>query len=286
MDGVSELNAAYVDAQYHRWKENPHQVSRDWQWFFTGFEWNALPESLPLDLSDREPMLRQLRVAELIYRYRDLGHLLACLDPLAACPTSHPLLDLAAFQLAESDLDRLFYTDLPPPDVRHQTLVSSLQSQDTSSKTYETTDQAPEKPTIQHGQATLRDILTLLKETYCHSVGVEYMHLQDPGERRWLQERMEPERNRTVLAPPAQLRILRKLTEASLFEQFLHSKYIGQKRFSLEGAEAVITLLDVLADSAATQGLPRSHPGYGSPWTPQYPGEPSCKTPRSGVLRI
>ena len=68
MEGVSELNAAYVDAQYHRWKDDPHQVTRDWQWFFAGFDWNALPESPALGVPDQESMLRQLRVAELIQR--------------------------------------------------------------------------------------------------------------------------------------------------------------------------------------------------------------------------
>ena len=220
MDVPFDWNADYIDAQYQRWKRDPNQVSRDWQWFFTGFEWGALPESGELGVCDRKQVLRQARVAELIHRYRDLGHLLACLDPLTACPVDHPLLNLAAFQLTEEDLDRTFYTDLASPA----------------------------------GQATLRSILSILRETYCSSVGVEYMHLQDPGERRWLQERMEPGRNRTVSDPPSKLRMLGKLTEATLFEHFLHTKYIGQKRFSLEGAEAIIVLLDTLAEQAASRG--------------------------------
>ena len=268
MEGVSELNAAYVDAQYQRWKDDPHQVTRDWQWFFAGFDWNALPESPALGVPDQESMLHQLRVAELIHRYRDLGHLLACLDPLAECPTSHPLLDLATVQLSEADLDRLFYTDLPltdtgrptldtgrlTPDTGRPTPGTRLPSQDTPLNSPGIADEAAEQPRVQQERATLRDILTLLKETYCHSVGVEYMHLQDPAERRWLQERMESTRNRTIPSPPQQLRILQKLTEASLFEQFLHSKYLGQKRFSLEGAESVLVLLDAVIDTAATHG--------------------------------
>ena len=98
----------------------------------------------------------------LTHRYRDLGHLLACLDPLAACPTDHPLLNPAAFNLTDDDLEREFYTQLFPG----KNLV------------------------------ILNEILMALKETYCRSVGVEYMHLQDPAERQWLQERMEPSRNR------------------------------------------------------------------------------------------
>jgi 2-oxoglutarate dehydrogenase E1 component len=220
MDVPFDWNADYIDAQYQRWKSDPHQVSRDWQWFFSGFEWGAFPDSEALGICDREQVLRQARVAELIHRYRDLGHLLACLDPLSACPTGHPLLDLAAFELSEADLDRTFYTD-----------IASLS-----------------------GQATLGTILRALRETYCRSVGIEYMHLQDPGERRWLQERMEPTRNQPALDPETKIHMLGKLSEATLFEHFLHTKYIGQKRFSLEGAEACIGLLDAVAEQAASDG--------------------------------
>lgn len=105
------------------------------------------------------------RVESLIYRYRDLGHLMVCMDPLSSCPTDHPLLNLGAFGLSSKQLDTLFYTRI----------FSDA------------------------GQARLRDILSRLKETYCRSIGVEYMHLQDPAEKRWLQERMEPVKNRPVL---------------------------------------------------------------------------------------
>ncbi len=254
MDGASDLNAAYLDTQYQRWKNDPQQVSRDWQWFFTGFEWGALPESATLGACDREQVLRQARVAELVYRYRDLGHLLACLDPLSACPTSHPLLDLAAFQLTEDDLDRSFYTDLPSLQARFQVQDANTEIPDDSHQSPDTRSQTQEELAFPSRQSTLREILEILKETYCHSVGVEYMHLQDPLERRWLQERMELVRNRATLDSQAKIHILRELTAATLFEQFLHTKYVGQKRFSLEGAEGVIAFLDTLIDAAGTQG--------------------------------
>ena len=162
---------------------------------------------------DEDQLLRQSRVESLIYRYRDLGHLLACLDPLAACPTEHPLLNLAAFNLTPQDLDREFFTRRFAPTTRSP-----------------------------------REIIQALKETYCRSVGVEFMHLQDPAERRWLLNRMEPMRNRPALEAPAKSRILTSLVRAALFEQFLNKKYIGVTRFSLEGGDALIAALDYLVD--------------------------------------
>ena len=214
--------------------------------------WLAAPGREAIGVCDRNELLLQSRVAELIYRYRDLGHLLACLDPLVACPTDHPLLNLAAFRLTEQDLDRKFYTDHLAGD----------------------------------GQATLRDILQALRDTYCHSIGVEYMHIQDPAERRWLQERMEPVRNRPQLDPSDQLRILDRLYHADLFEQFLHTKYLGQKRFSLEGAEAIMVLLDTSAAARRRAGMRGNHPGHGAPGAFECAGEFPGETVRCRVLRV
>lgn len=214
-------NADYIDSQYKLWKSDPGRVSHEWRLFFEGFDLAATPEYEGVGgVCDKAQVLRQSRVEELVYRYRDIGHLLACLDPLTSCPTEHPLLSLQAFGLSEEDLDRTFYT--------------------------------PHIPGMQ--EASLRDIIKLLKETYCRTIGVEFMHMQDPHERKWLIERMEPVRNRPALEDDAGLRILNKLYQAGLFEHFLHTKYIGQKRFSLEGAEAVIPMLDFLCRRAANLG--------------------------------
>lgn len=214
------LNAEYIDSQYQKWKSDPESVSRNWQAFFEGFELSAVPETVSTGFCDKSELSRQCSVQELIYRYRDLGHLLACLDPLRQCPTSHSLLDLPAFGLSDEDLDRQFHT---PPSL------------------------LPE-------QAPLKEILSALRETYCRSVGVEYMHLQDPNERLWLQERMEPKRNKPSFGKEEKVRILSKLCQATLFEQFLHTHYVGQKRFSLEGAEVVIPMLDALVRHAQRNG--------------------------------
>jgi len=214
------LNVNYIDSQYRRWKADPASVSRDWRYFFEGFDLAA--EQAP-DVSaacSEEQALRQSRVDALIFGYRHLGHLLACMDPLTSCPTSHPLLDLDAFGLESEDLESEFLA----PD------------------------------SIAKDRIALKEIIQKLKKTYCRSIGVEYMHIQDPEERRWLQQRMEPVGNRPGVEPEQKRRILWKLTESAVFEQFLNKKYVAVTRFSLEGADTVIPLLDVLTDRLAEAG--------------------------------
>ena len=224
MNFTGFLDVDYIDAQYRLWKQDPHAVTRDWRFFFRGFELAAERTSeLPVETgtADKNQILLQSRVQTLIYRYRDIGHLLACLDPLSACPTSHPLLDVSAVRISEKDLDK---------PVRIEEFNGSHAS-------------------------TIKETVRALRETYCHRVGVEYMHLQDPAERRWLQDRMEPNRNRPDFDKETKIRILEDLYKANLFEQYLHKKYLGQTRFSLEGAESVIPLMDLLLEKAAEQGV-------------------------------
>ena len=216
MDIPETLSKDYIDAQYKMWKADPKAVSRDWQFFFEGFEIAGAMERETTDVCDEDHVLRQSRVDALINRYRHIGHFLACLDPLTACPTDHPLLNLSAFNLAAEDLDSLFY-------------AGSL---------------------VKTERASLKDIVRILKETYCRSIGVEFMHLQDPDERRWLQDRMELRQNRPDLKSEDKIRIMEKLYQAALFEQFLHKKYLGQTRFSIEGAEAIIPMFDALVSWA------------------------------------
>ncbi len=168
----------------------------------------------------RSPVMLQSRVGQLIHRYRDIGHLLSCLDPLTACSTDYPLLNLSAFDLSEDDLEHEFFVPAP----------------------------------FQSEQLPLREIISILRETYCRSIGVEYMHLQDPEERLWLQERMEPLRNRPKIAREMQIRILQKLTQATLFEQSLQAGYMSRKRFSIEGAEVIVAMLDALLRHEAENG--------------------------------
>ena len=157
------------------------------------------------------------RIAELIHAYRSRGHLAADTDPLAYRVRRHPDLDLSSYGLSVWDLDRPFPT-------------GGFGDSD---------------------QMLLRDILTRLHDTYTRTVGIEYMHIQDPEQRAWVQKRIE--RPYEAPSPDAQRHILGTLIRAEAFEEFLQTKFMGQKRFSLEGGESLIPLLDhILADSART----------------------------------
>ena len=220
MNFSASWNADYIDAQYRLWKTEPEKLSREWRLFFEGFDLAASGRTAAEETDGKVEYPRQARVQALINRYRDLGHLMACLDPLAACPTDHPFLNLAAFNLEPADLDQEF----PAPQFSES------------------------------GRAPLRDILNALKETYCHSIGVEFMHLQDPDERQWLLDRMEPTRNRSPLSAPDKRQILHKLFQTALFEQFLNKKYLAVTRFSIEGGDAIIPALDSLVEHVARKG--------------------------------
>jgi len=221
MNVFETYNAAFIEDQYGRWQNDPQAVTTDWQHFFKGFEMARSRGAVDGETWDEDRMLKQARVEALKYRYRDMGHLLACMDPLESCPIDHPLLALESFGLGVGDLETPFFT----------------------------------RRFAKQRMASLKEILQALKATYCRSVGVEYMHLQDPEERRWLQERMEPVRNQPEIAPDTRLRILERLHRAALFEQFLNRKYIGVTRFSLEGGDGLIPMLDDLLDHAAQGGV-------------------------------
>ncbi len=159
------------------------------------------------------------RVLELIHAYRTRGHLMADTDPLNYRQRRHPDLDVLTHGLTLWDLDRDF-------------AVGGFASR---------------------GHMKLRDVLGVLRDSYCRTVGVEYMHTIDPERRRWLQDRVEVPHEKLPVSE--QKYILSKLNAAEAFETFLQTKYIGQKRFSLEGAETVIPLLDAVLDKAAEHGL-------------------------------
>jgi len=169
----------------------------------------------------REEIEKQAHVLQLIHAYRVRGHLVADLDPLDSTRAPHKDLDPATYGLTLWDLDREFITN-------------GLSGKD---------------------RATLREILEVLRDTYCGTIGVEYMYIADPERKEWLQERMESARNRLVLDGSHRRRILEKLVEAESFERFLHAKYVGHKRFSLEGCEVLIPLLDRILCDAARSGV-------------------------------
>jgi 2-oxoglutarate dehydrogenase E1 component len=167
---------------------------------------------------------KQARVLQLVNAYRVRGHLVADLDPLDSKRAPHRDLDPATYGLTLWDLDREFITN-------------GLSGKD---------------------RATLREMLEILRDTYCGTIGVEYMFIADPERKEWLQLRMESTRNRAALDPVSRRRVLEKVVEAESFERFLHAKYVGHKRFSLEGCESTIPLLDRVLSDAARQGVRES----------------------------
>jgi 2-oxoglutarate dehydrogenase E1 component len=167
---------------------------------------------------------KEAGVLQLINAYRVRGHLIADLDPLGGEPTNHPELDPVTYGLTIWDLDREF-------------LTGSLS---------EAIGEHGPKPV-----ATLREILETLRQTYCGKIGCEYMNIQHPEQKRWLQHRMEPQANNWPLDRETRVRILQGLLKAEEFEHFLHARFVGQKRFALEGAETAIPILDELLERAA-----------------------------------
>ncbi|WP_148574776.1 multifunctional oxoglutarate decarboxylase/oxoglutarate dehydrogenase thiamine pyrophosphate-binding subunit/dihydrolipoyllysine-residue succinyltransferase subunit [Nocardioides caldifontis] len=163
---------------------------------------------------------KQARILELIHAYRVRGHMMADTDPLEYQQRSHPDLEIESHGLTLWDLDREFATGSFGGDRRFM---------------------------------KLRDILGILRDSYCRTIGIEYMHIQDPEQRRWIQQRVE----QPHVKPPReeQLRILLKLNQAEAFETFLQTKFVGQKRFSLEGGETTIPLIDEICENAAESGL-------------------------------
>ncbi|HKT57565.1 MAG TPA: multifunctional oxoglutarate decarboxylase/oxoglutarate dehydrogenase thiamine pyrophosphate-binding subunit/dihydrolipoyllysine-residue succinyltransferase subunit [Microbacterium sp.] len=174
-------------------------------------------KDINVDLAERVD--KTARVQELINSYRVRGHLMADIDPLEYVQRTHPDLEIESHGLTFWDLDRQFVT-------------GGFGGQ---------------------RQMKLRDILGVLRDSYCRTIGIEYMHIHDPEQRKWFQDNMEVKYEKP--GHDEQLRILAKLNQAEAFETFLQTKYVGQKRFSLEGSESLVPLLDQILQGAATTGL-------------------------------
>jgi 2-oxoglutarate dehydrogenase E1 component len=239
--GVGSL--AYIEALYADFLVDPDAVSDDWRAYFTrearlagvptnlGIGPSFRPSSLfnPPNASCKggscaiwEISALQERVGRLVHAYRVRGHLVAKIDPLDRPRWRPPELDPEFHGLSESELGRGFARNTLSGDEERRTLA---------------------------------DILEILQETYCRSIGVQFMHIADPFVRNWLQVRMEGTRNHLQLSRDEQIAILTELTDAVLFEEFIQRKYIGAKRFSLEGAESLIPLLRLVIEKAGEQQL-------------------------------
>ncbi len=234
-EGLALANKDYVAEQYRRWRDDPRSVDESWQLFFAGFELaadgqNGVASALRDDGGPASPQAAAapgdqeapvLGVFDLVHSYRELGHLVAHLNPLAPPPAGHPLLEPSEFGFGEGDLDRI---------------VDSGSFQGV-------------------GAVPLRELIARLRATYCDTIGVEYLHIPDREQRLWLQERMEPTLNRPALTAEDRLRILDQLVYAEGFEQFLQVRYPTAKRFSLEGSDSLIPILHELIDEGGALGV-------------------------------
>jgi 2-oxoglutarate dehydrogenase E1 component len=232
---ITGINQGLVEELYAKYLENPRSVDASWQAYFSqngspdgglpqsrvrpvtgGYARKQLPGSAPRNAA------MSGRLYALITAYRFLGHLAADTNPLGPPEPRPKELKLDTYGLTEADLDREHPTlDLPGPDVQ-----------------------------------TLREIVDRMEETYCRSIGVEFRIIENTDERHWLQERMEASRNRLTLNRDDQVHLLTKLSDAETLEQFIHSSYApGTKRFSLEGGESLIPLLDMIIDRGGEHGV-------------------------------
>jgi 2-oxoglutarate dehydrogenase E1 component len=212
---INAWNATFLDTLFTQWKADSSSVSSEWQDFFKGFELGSSLEN------QEEGSKAQSCVDSLIYNYRMEGHYAADLDPLGLHDPIRTRLLPESFGLCKGQLDTMFdpgHLDLPKP-------------------------------------STLRTIIERLEETYCKHIGVEYSHIEHREQRRWLQAQMEPIANRPSFDKETKSRILRKLTEATTLENFCSTRYIGKKRFSLEGSESLIPMMNELINEAGEHGV-------------------------------
>lgn len=224
MDNLSYLNGAnaeYIDSLYQSYKEDADSVEFGWQKFFEGFDFGRGSEGSIVTSETPEHFLKEINVLNLINGYRQRGHLFTKTNPVRERRVHLPTLELINFGLSDSDLDVVFNSGVE----------------------------------IGIGAAKLSDIIALLKKTYCGSIGVEYKYLRTPEVLSWLEQKMESVQNTSNFSIEEKRRILKKLNEAVSFESFLGTKFLGQKRFSLEGAEALIPALDSVIEKGAAVGI-------------------------------
>ena len=221
MDKYSFLNAAHTAhfaELYDQYLINPDSVEPSWRAFFQGFDFGMEQQA---DVEIPEDVLKEFRVVKLIDAYRGSGHLFTKTNPVRRRRQYSPTLDIKNFGLDQDDLKTVFSAG----DI------------------------------IGIGAATLADIIIHLECIYCESIGMEYMYIRHPERVNWIQKWINKNGNHPNFNNDQKKQILKKLNEAVTFEQFLHTKYVGQKRFSLEGGESLIPALDALIETAALDGV-------------------------------
>lgn len=211
-----------IDALYQQYLENPESVDFGWQKFFEGFDlaYDKTGASGTGEMVS-EDMLKEINVLRLINEgYRTRGHLFTKTNPVRERRKYEPTLDISLFGLNDADLEKTFNAGVE----------------------------------LGIGPAKLKDIIEHLEQTYCQSIGVEFMYMPNPERKQWLREKMESQKNQPQLSIEQKRLILEKLNQAVVFENFLHTKYVGQKRFSLEGLETLVPALDAVIEFGATMG--------------------------------
>ncbi len=225
---ATRLDPDFLDEKYRRWQENPESVDSGWAAFFEGFELGDLEErngaaaGAAQARADEvcDPSL-QTRVDGLVYAYRTLGHTIARLDPLAEKRPQNTLLSLRELGFSEKDLDM----------------------------------QVSSKFFLDCKKMTLREMIGTLEKMYADTIGTEFMHIQNTRVRNWVRHRLESRRSKRDTPASVQLHLLRSLLEAESFESFLHTRYVGQKRFSLQGAESLMVILDRILQKCPGVGI-------------------------------
>jgi len=228
---INADNLDFAEEILRQYQADPAQVDPAWREYFDGLGINGQKvaagpafqsSSIFNPPADKVgDAYKQERVDQLIRAYRVRGHRTAHLDPLGSDPEPFPELQLSHYGLSEEDLQ-----------VRFWALSVGLQE-----------------------PVALGDLLQILTNTYCRAIGVQYMHIDDPEPKFWLQQTMESTQNTRALSHAEQVRILSRLTDAEIFEEFIHKKYVGAKRFGLEGAESLIPLLDLALEDAGEAGI-------------------------------
>ncbi len=230
MDKYSFLNAAhtaYFADLYEQYLEDPDSVEPSWRAFFQGYDFGSENYGLSGEIVEGvatqipEHVQKEFQVVKLIDGYRTRGHLFTRTNPVRERRKYAPTLEIENFGLSQADLDTVFNAG----------------------------------EILGIGPQTLRQIRKHLEAIYCEAIGVEYMYIRQPDEIQWIQDKLNKNDNHPTYSVDQKKHILKKLNEAVAFENFLHTKYVGQKRFSLEGGESLIPALDAVIEKAASYGV-------------------------------
>jgi 2-oxoglutarate dehydrogenase E1 component len=218
LDAVNAGNVDFIEQQYAAYQRDPQSVDPQWAYFFAGFDLGGKAPAAPGQAAETQQSPgKLLQIGDLVHSYREMGHLIANLDPLGHNMTHHPLLELSEFNIEESDLGRVVSAEGFRGGIR----------------------------------ATVSEIISQLKQSYCGTFAVEFMDIRDSEQRAWLIEKMEPPLNKPALNDADRQFILERLIAAEEFEQYLQRKFPTVKRFSNEGGDALISLIDFLIERGA-----------------------------------